>query len=86
MKRTQLYLDEELANILRTVSRQRRTTVSELVRECVREKFVNTEAVDKAVISRQIAGIWKNRRDLADSVKYVRTLRRDTRRKRFNLA
>ena len=38
MKRTQLYLDDDMARILATVSRQRGATISELVRECVREK------------------------------------------------
>ena len=39
MKRTPLYLDEDIARILSAVSRQQGRTVSELVRECVREKF-----------------------------------------------
>jgi hypothetical protein len=38
MKRTQLYLDEEMARALAALSRQKRTTVSELVRESVQEK------------------------------------------------
>ena len=32
MKRTQLYLDDDMARILATVSRQRGATISELVR------------------------------------------------------
>src|SRR5438094_7278558 len=39
MKRTQLYLDDDIARILSIMSRQRGQTISELVRECIREKF-----------------------------------------------
>ena len=46
MKRTQLYLDDDMARILATVSRQRGATISQLVRECVREKFGQAGAVD----------------------------------------
>lgn len=85
MKRTQLYLDDDMARILSTVSRQRRTTVSELVRECVREKFAESQHVDKVALARQVAGIWKNRRDIGDTGKYVRRLRQDTRRQRLKI-
>ncbi len=83
MKRTQLYLDDDMAKILSTVSRQRGTSVSDLVRECIREKFVEKNNVDKAELIRQVAGIWKNRRDLEATGKYVRRLRKDTRRQRL---
>lgn len=83
MKRTQLYLDDDMAKILSTVSRQRGTTVSALVRECVREKFAERQSVDKVALTRQIAGIWKHRRDLGETGKYVRRLRKDTRRERL---
>lgn len=85
MKRTQLYLDDDMAKILSTVSRQRGTTVSELVRECVREKFAESRNVDRVALTRQVAGIWKNRRDLGDTGKYVRRLRKDTRRQRLKI-
>ena len=85
MKRTQLYLDEEIAKILSTVSRQQGKTVSELVRECVREKFGHKKAVDKAALARQIAGLWKHRRDLGKTVRLIRRLRTDSRRERLKL-
>lgn len=85
MKRTQLYLDDEIAKILSTVSRQKGTTVSELVRECVREKFGRKEKIDKAELARQLGGLWKNRRDLGETRKYVRRLREDTRRRRLKI-
>jgi len=85
MKRTQLYLDDDLAKILSTVSRQRRTTVSELVRECIRDKFGRKQKVDKVALAREVAGIWKKRRDIGDTEKYVRRLRQDTRRERMKI-
>ena len=83
MKRTQLYLDDDIAKILSTVSRQKGQTISELVRECVREKFGRKENIDKAELARQLGGVWKNRKDLGETKKYVRRLRRDTRRERL---
>ena len=86
MKRTQLYLDDEMAKILSTVSRQRGATISELVRECIRDKYAEKRNIDKVALIRQIAGVWRNRRDIADTDRYVRRLRMDTRRKRLGIA
>jgi ribbon-helix-helix CopG family protein len=83
MKRTQLYLDDDIAKILSTVSRQKGKTVSELVRECVREKFGAKEKINKTELARELGGIWKNRTDLGDTEKYLRKVRTDTRRKRI---
>ena len=85
MKRTQLYLDDEMAKILSTVSRQRGATISELVRECIRDKYAEKRNIDKVALIRQIAGVWRNRRDIADTDRYVRRLRKDTRRKRLGI-
>jgi len=82
MKRTQLYLDEDIAKVLSTVSRQQGTTVSELVRTCVREKFGGKEAIDRGALARQLGGVWKDRGDLGETRAYVRRLRTDTRRRR----
>ena len=86
MKRTQLYLDDDMARILATVSRQRGATISELVRECVREKFGQAGAVDKAAIARRLAGMWKDRTDLGDTGRFVRTLRKGSRRRKLRRA
>jgi hypothetical protein len=85
MKRTQLYLDEDMARTLSVVSRKRGTTVSELVRECIREKFSRKEELDKAALAREIGGVWKGRKDLKSIDRQVRRLRRDTRSKRLRL-
>jgi hypothetical protein len=83
MKRTQLYLDDDIARILSTVSRQKGRTISDIVRECVREKFGRKEQINKAELARQLGGLWKNRKDFGATGKYVRKLRADTRRQRL---
>ena len=86
MKRTQLYLDDDMARVLATVSRQRGATISELVRECVREKFGRSDALDKVAMARRLGGIWKDRADLGDTGRFVRKLRTGTRRRKLRLA
>lgn len=79
MKRTQLYLDEEMARTLAALSRQRGKTVSALVRESVREKYMARKGVDKIALARQLSGMWAHRRDLKAVGGVVRRLRRGTR-------
>lgn len=86
MKRTQLYLSEEMARTLAVLSRQKGTTVSELVRESVREKYMGRKEMDKVSLARQLSGIWRNRKDLRDIEGTIRRLRRGTRPKRLGLA
>ena len=85
MKRTQLYLDDDIARILYTVSRQQGATVSELVRQCVRDKFGKKKAVDKVALAHQIAGVWKHRKDLGKTARRIRQLRKDSRAERLKL-
>jgi hypothetical protein len=84
MRRTQLYLDDDIANILSAISRQKGTTVSSLVRECIREKFGPRTEIDKAAMAREIAGVWKNRKDLDTTEQYVRRLRKGKRLKKLS--
>jgi hypothetical protein len=85
MKRTQLYLDEKMAKTLARLSRRRGTTISELVRESLREKYMTLRAAGKAELARQLSGIWTKRRDLAKIDQVVRSLRKGARLKRFGL-
>ncbi|HEY2930848.1 MAG TPA: CopG family transcriptional regulator [Acidobacteriota bacterium] len=85
MKRTQLYLDETTARALAAISREKKTTVSELVRESIRAVYGSGKTVDRPALARQIAGIWKNRQDLKHPDRTVRRLRRGTRSTRFGL-
>lgn len=85
MKRTQLYLNDETHSILNALSKQTKKTVSLLVREAVAEKYGTKESVDKLTLCKQISGIWKDRKEVVNVEKYLRKLRKDTRRKRFEI-
>ena len=74
MRRTQLYLDDHLWNALHTRARSRKTTVSELVREAVRERYFGKRD-EQAQAMLAFVGIRKERSQPEDSVEYVRNLR-----------
>lgn len=82
MKRTQLYLNEDIWQALTIRSRQRKTSISELVRQAIREKYGNSSA-DRRQAMQAIVGLWKDRKDLQDSEQYVRRLRKGKRLRRI---
>lgn len=82
MRRTQLYLDDDVWNALHARARKQGTTISDLVRQAVRDRYLgNLDERCKAMEA--LVGIWKDRTDLPDSTEYVRSLRRDTRIERL---
>jgi Ribbon-helix-helix protein, copG family len=83
MRRTQLYLDDDLWKALHARARSQGTTISDLVRQAARERYLgNLEERRKAMEA--LVGIWRDRTDLPDSTEeYVRNLRRDTRIERL---
>ncbi len=82
MKRTQLYLNEDIWKALHVRSRQQGTSISELVRQAVRDKYGSSPARRKQAMQ-ALVGMWKNRKDLPDSTTYVRRLRKGTRLRRI---
>jgi hypothetical protein len=82
MKRTQLYLNEDIWKALHIRARQQKTSISELVRQAVREKY-GRSAADRREAMQALVGIWKNREDLPDSEQYVRRLRKGKRLQRI---
>ncbi len=82
MKRTQLYLDEEMARLLSSESRRRKTTVSALVREAVVTAYGRRESEDRSAIIERLSGVWADRDDFGDTDAYVRAARRSTRPER----
>ena len=82
MKRTQLYLEDDAWKALHIRARQSGTSVSELVRQAVREKFLSGSANRKAAME-ALVGIWKDREDLPDTETYIRQLRKGTRLRRI---
>ncbi|MBI2341006.1 MAG: hypothetical protein HYU99_11680 [Deltaproteobacteria bacterium] len=87
MKRTQLYIDDSQFQLLFSISREKKTTVSDLVRRAL-DKVYGRRRRKRDFIKALNAsfGIWKNRTDLPPTDEYVRSLRKDTRWKRFGLS
>jgi predicted DNA-binding ribbon-helix-helix protein len=82
MHRTQLYLDRAIHARLKAVAKRRGRTVSDLVREALELVYGSADSGERFATLRGIAGLWRNRDDLADTDAYVRRLRRDTRQGR----
>jgi Arc/MetJ family transcription regulator len=78
VRRTQLYLDDDLLAALRARARLLGTTISSLVREAVRERYVGKLEARSAAMQ-AFAGSRKDRPEFADSAAYVRGLRRGNR-------
>lgn len=83
MKRTQLYLDEEMSRLLTAESRRRATTVSALVREAVTAAYGRRATDEGHSIIHRLAGVWVDRDDLGESEEFVRSLRRSARPERW---
>jgi len=82
MKRTQLYLEESVWKLLQIQARQSGTSISELVRQAVRDKYgISPEKRREAM--QAWVGIWKDRKDLPSTEAYVRQLRKGSRRRRM---
>ena len=76
MKRTQIYLDEDIFQVLKQESKLKKKNISSIIRDTLREKFMkkkSSDSMDRA------AGIWKDRE--IDPEKYIRNLRKGTRLK-----
>jgi hypothetical protein len=82
MKRTQLYLHEDIWKALHVRSQQQGTSISELVRQAVRDKYGSSPA-RRGQAMQAFVGIWKDRKDLPDSTAYVRQLRKGKRLRRI---
>ena len=83
VRRTQLYLDEDIWQLLRMRARQSRSTVSELVRQAVRQAFVESPR-NRELVLRAAVGLWSDRTDLGSTEDYVRKLRKDRRLERLS--
>lgn len=78
VRRTQLYLDDELWNALHAQARVAGKTISELVRTAVRDRYLgNFEERRNAM--QALVGLRKGRSEFEDSEACVRRLRRGSR-------
>ncbi len=66
--------------MLQIRARQSGSTVSELVRAAVREKYLGDAAKRKEALL-SVVGLWKDRTGLSDTEEYVRGLREGDRLK-----
>ena len=82
MRRTQLYLDDQLWNALHNGARSRKTTISALVREAVRDKYLGKQE-ERMKAMQAFVGIRKEKRDNVDSTEYIRNLRQGDRMNRL---
>ena len=78
MRRTQLYLDDSLWEALHARARSRNTTISELVREAARERYLGSRD-ERRKAMQEFVGSRKRASDPADSARYIRSLRRSNR-------
>ena len=78
VRRTQLYLDEDLWGALHARARSRQTTVSELVREAVRERYLGKRDL-RIQAMQAFVGIREEAAGAPAAVEIVRGLRRGNR-------
>ena len=83
MRRTQLYFEEEVWQILRLRARQSGSTISELVRQAVRDRYVGRSAQRKQAML-AFVGSRRDRADIGDSDAYIRKLRKGNRLQRLS--
>jgi len=85
MRRTQLYLDDQLWNVLHAQSLSTGTSISELVRQSLRKQYLGD--LDKRRVAMQaIIGIRKDEPDEPDAEAQIRDLRRGSRLDRMRRA
>ena len=82
MRRTQLYLDDDLWNALHARARSQGSTVSELVRQAVRDRYLG-KLDERRSAMQSFVGIRADRTDLPDAATYVRSLRQGSRLERL---
>ena len=78
MRRTQLFLDDQLWGALHARARSEKTTISELVRQAARERYLGRREARMPAME-SFVGIRKSRARPADSSEEVRALRRGSR-------
>ena len=80
MKRTQIYLDEEIYKYLKEESKKTGKSISELIREKLKKEInQNKENLLKTI--RETAGIWSYQTE--DVGNYIRNMRKGKRVDRF---
>jgi plasmid stability protein len=81
VRRTQLYLDDDLWKMLHERARAQGTTISALVRDAVRQQYPNLEERRKAMEA--VVGMRRERFANVDAIEYINQLRDDRRSRRI---
>jgi hypothetical protein len=82
VRRTQLYLDDDVWNALHVRARRERTTISELVRRAVRDRYAGSDEKRREAMLRFV-GSARRSPGAPDSVELVRSLRKGRRIERI---
>lgn len=83
MRRTQLYLDDDLWQALHARARSEQTTISDLVRRAARERYL-AKMDERRTAMEGFVGSAKDRPEFRNPEAYVRSLRRGSRLERLN--
>lgn len=76
MVRTQIYLTTQERKGLAAVSKSSGKKQSELIRDAVDMLLAEQDGTRKNAVLKQLAGVWRNRRDLPDFAELRRELDR----------
>ena len=76
MKRTQIYLDEDIFQVLKKESLIKKKNISSIIRDTLKEKFMKKKDINAVEAA---FGIWKDRNFNVEE--YIRNLRNDDRLK-----
>ncbi len=77
-----MYFDEDIWNVLHVQARQVGTSISDLVRRVVRDRYGNSPENRRRAMQDWV-GIWQGRKDVPESETYVRRLRKGKRLRRL---
>lgn len=83
VKRTQLYLDDDLWQALHARARREQTTISDLVRRAARERYL-ADLDQRREAMQAFVGTGKGRWNFEDPQAYLRNLRRSSRMQRLS--
>ena len=85
VKRTQLYMDDEIIDRLKELGERRGTTMSALVRDAVRQTYFQFQLPENwRKLLKSAEGSWKDEPGRPDPDRYIRELRKDSRPQRLS--
>ena len=81
MIRTQIYLNEEQKSTLEKLSEERGVSMAELIRDAVDRLLKEEKSTNFEIALHESFGIWRNRKEMQDPKKFVRSLREEWQRR-----